>query len=294
MTVLNVADQAPVQSVEEKIASRFGAADEMPAPQQEEAAPVDDLFELDFEGERYQLPAKLKDGFMRQKDYTQKTQETAELRKTYEHATELARAAELDRSFAESVGAEQEELSVINAYLAQMAKADWGSLSTDQILRQKLELDNVKERKAAIKESLADKKTKYEADTTARMKDLRTKARELVSKSINGFGEETEKSMRSYAASKGLTDAEFDRVSMDTRSLSILHDALQFSKVAADAKQPVLTKPGVLKPGPSNERMPAEVVSKLNFNKAIAKAHTSREKSVLIEERLAGMFAKRK
>jgi hypothetical protein len=35
-------------------------------------------------------------------------------------------------------------------------------------------------------------------------------------------------------------------------------------------------------------------VSKLNFNKAMQKARTNRDKSDLIEERLTSMFSKRK
>ena len=80
MTVMPIDDQAPEQSLEEqieaKVAARFGGTpEEQPA---EEAAP-EDIFELDWEGEKYNLPAKLKSAFMMQKDYTQKTQETAEL-----------------------------------------------------------------------------------------------------------------------------------------------------------------------------------------------------------------------
>jgi hypothetical protein len=293
MSVMPVADQAPPeQSVEDKIASRFGETpQEQPA---EEAAPAEDLWELDYEGEKYQLPAKLKTGFMQNKDYTQKTQELAEQRKTYEHSSELAKSAQLERAFYESIGSEQQELSVIDAYLAQMSKADWSSMDTGTVLKTKIELDNIKERKASLKESIADKRTKFDADVKSRMQELRGKARELASKSISGFGEDTEKSIRAYAASEGLTDAEFENVALDPRSLRVLYKAAQYEKVQAAAKNPVSTKPGVLKPGPTTERMPPDVVSKLNFNKAMQKARTNRDKSDLIEERLTSMFSKRK
>ncbi len=298
MSVMPVADQAPeeqVQSVEDRIAARFG---ETPQEQPTEEAPEQDLFELSWEdGNTYKLPTVLKDGFMRQKDYTQKTQEAAELRKTYEHSTELAKSAQLQQAFQESISTEQQELSVIDAYLAQMSKADWGSMDTGQMLRQKMEVDNIKERRANLKESIADKKGKFEADVKSRMQELRGKARELASKSITGFGEDTEKSIRAYAASEGLTDSEFDNVALDPRSLRVLYKAMQYEKVQSAAKNPVSAKPGVLKPGPSTERMPADVVAKLNFNKAIDKAKKTNDKkeiNSLIEERLTGMFARRK
>ena len=294
MTVMPIDDQAPEQSLEEqieaKVAARFGGTpEEQPA---EEAVP-EDIFELDWEGEKYNLPAKLKSAFMMQKDYTQKTQETAELRKTYEHTLELAKSAQLERAFYESIGTEQQELSVIEAYLAQMQKADWSNMDTGQVLKTKIELDNVKERKAALKEAIAEKRGKFIEESNARTADMRLKARELASKSISGFSEETEKSIRSYAASKGLTEAQIDNVLLDPRSVQILHDGMQYQKVQSGVKA-VTTKPGVLKVGPGSERMPPDVVSKLNFRKAISKATTSQEKANLIQDQLANRFAKRK
>src|SRR6185369_7772790 len=108
MSVMPVADQAPPeQSVEDRIASRFGETPKE-QPAEEAEAPAEDLFELDFGGEKYQLPAKLKESFMLQKDYTQKTQEIAEQRRAYEHTSELAKSAQLERAFHESIGAEQQ------------------------------------------------------------------------------------------------------------------------------------------------------------------------------------------
>lgn len=295
MSVMPVSDQAPEvqeQSVEDRIAARFG---ETPQEQPAEAQPADDLFELDWEdGQKYRVPSQLKDGFLRQKDYTQKTQETAELRKTYEQASAVAQQSHLDRAFNESIGQEQNELSVIDAYLSQMSKVDWGSMDTGQILKTKIELDNIKERRASIKESIADKRSKFDTDMKARMSELRSKTKEQMSKSLNGFSEEAEKSMRSYAASVGLTENEIDTVLMDPRSFRVIHDGMQFQKVQASAANPVTPKPNVLSKGPTSERMPPEVIDRFNYQKAIKKATTRAEVNGLIEGRLTSMFAKRK
>jgi hypothetical protein len=189
---------------------------------------------------------------------------------------------------------EQQELSVIDAYLAQMSKANWSEMSTDQVLKTKIELDNIKERKASLKESIAEKKAKFDTDMKARISDLRSKAKEMASKSINGFSEEAEKSMRSYAASVGLTDGEIDNVLLDPRSFRVIYDAMQYQKVQTSAAKPVTSKTGVLKPGPTTDRMPQNVIDKFNYQKAIAKAKTKTEVNSLIEERLAGMYARRK
>jgi hypothetical protein len=44
----------------------------------------DDSEEVDYEGEKYKLPKKLKDALLRQQDYTQKTQQVAEQRRAIE------------------------------------------------------------------------------------------------------------------------------------------------------------------------------------------------------------------
>ncbi len=285
-------DQATEQSVEERIASKFGLTTDEPAEAAEVPAEMPEFAEIEVAGVKYQIPSAIKDGFLRNEDYTRKTQELAEQRRSYEHTSELAKSSQLERAFTESILTEQQELSVIDAYLSQVSKADWGSMSTDQVLRQKLELDNIKERKNALKESIQDKRGKFDKDMQSRLGELRSKARELASKSIKDFGEETEKSMRAFAASEGLTEGEIDNVLLDPRSYRVIYKAMQYDKVQSSAKTPVQTKPGVLKPGPASERMPAKTVDKLNYLKAIKKAGSSREKANLIEDRLQGIFGR--
>lgn len=49
-----------------------------------------EMTEIEWNGKKHRIPAELKDGFLMQSDYTRKTQEVAELRKTYESKMEDA------------------------------------------------------------------------------------------------------------------------------------------------------------------------------------------------------------
>jgi hypothetical protein len=124
----------------------------------------------------------------------------------------------------------------------------------------------------------------------SKFSELRTRSRELAAKSIPGFTEETEKSIRSHAMTHGLSEQEIDNVLLDPRSAKILWEASQFAKVKAGTQNAVATTTKVVKPGASNERMPQAVVDKLNYRKAISKAVTSGDKARLIEGRLEGLF----
>lgn len=165
-------------------------------------------------------------------------------------------------------------------------------MSTDQMLRQKVEIDNIKDRRTAIHQSVTEKKGQFDESMKARIAELRTKSRDLASKSIKGFSEDTEKAMREFARAEGLTDAETDNVLLDPRSYRVIYKAMQYDKVQSAAQTPVQTKTGILRPGASGERMSSGKAAELNFRKAMNGAKTSSQKARVIEDRLAGAFAK--
>ena len=290
-------DQAQEQSAMDKLASKFGFPSQTQAePVVEQANP--DLAELDWDGETYQVPVKLKDAFMRNEDYTRKTQELAEQRRANEHVRELAQQANLSQQFSESIASEQQQLSVIDAYLQQAGKVDWTQMTTDQMLRHKVEIDNIKEQRGLLKQAIDDKRAKFQDEFKARIADLRGKSRELASKSITGFNEQIETEMRKFASSEGLSDSEIDNVFLDPRSYKVVYKAMQFDKIQAGtgkAADAATKADRVLRPGAASERMPAKTAAQLNFNKAKNAAQSKGSSAVanVIEQRLEGMFAKR-
>lgn len=289
-------DQAPVQSVEDKILSRLGLpSQEAVAAEETDPAPVvDDAFaDLEWEGQTLKVPKGLKEAVMRNEDYTRKTQELAEHRRSLDQMRELAQTKQLETTFHESIAAEQQEISVIDAYLKQVGSLDWSSMTAEQMMRQKIEIDGIKERRTALAEAINGKRSKFTADIQAKLTELRGKSRELASKSIQGFSEETEKAMRDYAKTEGLTEAELDNVLLDPRSYKIVYKAMQFDKVKAGTGKAQQAVERVLKPGAAGERMPAATANKLNFNKAMkAAGNDSGAKARVIEDRLAGIFSK--
>lgn len=286
-------DQPETESIQDRIASKFG----FPGANQEEAeatsvqAPESDLAELDWEGVKFQVPSKAKDAFMRNEDYTRKTQELAEQRKAVDQLREISQTKQMDAVFQDSVQAEMQQAAMIDAYLTQVKKTDMSQMSIDQVLRQKMEIDGLKEQRDELRKSIGEKRAQFNDSVTARIKELRGKSRELASKSIQGFNEQMEADVRKFAAAEGLAEPEIDNVLLDPRSVKILWKAMQFDKVqAGTVKADNAVK--ALKPGAASNRMPPETVQKLNFNKAMKAAPNSSQKARVIEARLAGMFTK--
>jgi hypothetical protein len=292
-----MSDEVPVEklSIEDRIVSSLG----LPAPSAEVEASTEtqeatpELAEIDVDGDLFQVPQKLKDAFMRNQDYTQKTQALAEKSKTIDHARELAQQSALDKTFLESVAPEQQEIAVIDAYLQQASKVDWSSMNTDQMLRQKVELDQIKERKANLKETLEGKRAKFNDEVKTRFETLRKQARDLASKSITGFNDQLEKEIRAFGVSKGLSEGEVDNVLLDPRSFSILNDAMQFSKAKA-AAIPRDKQGKFLKPGVASDRTPQTTILKATYEKQLKSAQTQGQKARVIEDYLASRVNMRK
>jgi hypothetical protein len=241
------------------------------------------------------VPKGLKEAVMRTDDYTRKTQEVAEQRRSLDQMRELAQTRQLEAAFSDSISDERREISVIDAYLAQVSKLDWAQMSAEQMLRQRLEMDQIRDRKATLEKSVGEKRSKFTGDMQAKIQELRGKSKELASKSIPGFSEETEKGMRDYAKSEGLTEAEIDNVLLDPRSYKVIWKAMQFDKVKAGTQKVAAATERVLRPGAAGERMPAATAEKLNFQKAMkAAGNNSNAKARVIEQRLMGVFAKSK
>ena len=287
-------DQAPEQSMAERIASKFGITpDDQPAEVAEVVETDSGLAELDWDGQKIQVPKALKDAFMKNEDYTRKTQELSQQRQALDQVRSIAETAKLDSAFSSSVAAEQNQIAVIDAYLKQAGQLDWSQMSTDQMLRHKVEIDNIKEQRAALASSVAEKRSAFQEQMKAKIQELRGKSRELASKSIEGFSEETEKEMRTFASSQGLAEPEIDNVLLDPRSYQIIWKAMQFDKVKAGTGKAVEAAQKVLRPGAASNKMPAEVAQKLNFNKAMKVAKetgSSAKVANVIEQRIQGLF----
>ena len=85
-------------------------------------APVEETEEVDFEGQKVKVPKLIKDALLRHADYTRKTQELAEQRKSFEASRNTSLAQ--DREFVDALASVRSH----DAHLEQYKNVDWTTL----------------------------------------------------------------------------------------------------------------------------------------------------------------------
>lgn len=304
-------EQGPAPSPEERVAAAFGnfmgfeepkpeapeQSTEAPEAAPEEAAEAtneptaEEFFEFEAEGKKYQIPKELEKNFLQHKDYTQKTQAIAEQRKTYETLAEQARIANMRAEFEQGIAQELEQLRAFDTVLSQQSQIDWSSMSTDEILKRKLQIDQWKEQRDSIKQQLEGKYREWNAKRDEAVKGLKAKAAEVAATRIPGWNEAVQKAVKEHALTEGYTEVELDQAGLDPRHWVTLWKAQQFDQLKAKAKSTVSDVKSV-KTTPANP-MPQSVKDKLAFNKQVQKtAPNSSERNKLVEQRAASLFSR--
>jgi hypothetical protein len=112
------ADEPAEPENDPEVSSNEEVATEDPDEGQPEV--VDDSVEVEYEGEKVKVPAKVKDALLRQADYTRKTQEVAETRKAIEAERQ---AMQFQMQFSQVSFAKQAELQNIDSQARAIVQA---------------------------------------------------------------------------------------------------------------------------------------------------------------------------
>lgn len=186
-------------------------------------------------GETIEAPlAELKSGYLRQQDYTQKTQQLAEERKQA--------AAQVAQQFqaAQQLTREQAQLMTLQEALTEFQKADWSTLYA-QDPQEASRLNAVWQQKQAQAQQLAQRiqaqTQQLESQRAQQLQEATAKAFETLQKEIPGFGEQHIKAARDTAIAHGFTEAELAGIT-DPRTFKVLHEAAQWR--ALQAKKPAV------------------------------------------------------
>lgn len=279
-----VTEQPTADSVtEDRIASIFGGSDTEPSETTQsaetasepegtepDAAPVEETFELEIEGERYTLPKKLEKGFMQERDYTQKSQSLSEQRKAVELAQRNAHMEQMRSQFATETHAEQQQLQALEWAIAQ--PVDWGSMSTEDAFRRKIQIDAWKDQKAQVEKALEGKRQEWDQKQQTEFTKLVNESMGVIAKRIPGWGPEVAKKVTEHALGEGYTDTELRKANTDPRLAVTLWKAQQYDALKSAAKPTAITAKGV-KTTPTNP-MPPKVREDLSFRKVAHKAQT--------------------
>lgn len=216
-------------------------------------APDDE--EIDYDGEKFKVPKKLKDAFMRQQDYTQKTQTVAEQRKAVEaQAAELQQRAQMQQQHI----AEYAEALSLDNQLKQYAALDWNSLvESDPVQAMKLDrqMRELQQRRDQVVASVTQKQQtqalQMQQETAKRLQE----GRAVLERDIKGWSPELAKQLNAYGQEIGFSAEELANVS-NPNAIKLLHKAYQFDQLM---KKSAAQKE---KPAPQEKPVPRITASK--------------------------------
>lgn len=258
-------DQEPSESQEEVPQEPLGAED---APPEEDTGPR--LAEVEIDGKLFAVPEEIKDGYLRQADYTKKTQEVAAARRHVETMLATAsQAVQASQQFADLIG----QIKAADASLQAYHSLNWNELrASDPVEYATKQADYARwqSHRDGLVRNLQD--TKAQVDY-AMMQETQMRVQqgaEFLARTIPGWGEQKMKELRTAAVNHGFSDAELDTVT-DPRAIMILHKAAEYDKLQASRvsrTQQVKNLPPVAKPtARSNQDKAAFQKARENFRK---------------------------
>lgn len=212
----------------------------------EQAAPVDDDEEVEWEGKKFKAPKGLKDGILRQADYTKKTQELS------------AKAKDLDARESQITAAPEEELKVraqlfnVDSQLEQYGKltqADWDAyyaqdyVETDKAWRH---YQLLKEQKGTLSSELQSKQTQRSQLAERELANRVEETNKFAATSIKGYTPELTNKIIEFATNEGVPESVM-KANWSPTFYKLLHRAMIGEQVL---KQQATPKPKAPTPAP--------------------------------------------
>lgn len=208
-------------------------------------------------GETFEVKtSELRNGYMRDADYRQKTQALAEERRQVEQT--------ITQKFqeAEAYAADLAQLHALQSQMQQYEALDWNAIEAQDpaqaasLWRQYQQLKDKGQQLAAGYQS---KRVQIEQQRAQQFQQATTEALEHLRKVVPNFGEQTLKELREYGLKAGFKPEELAQVA-DKRHFEVLWKAAQWEALQAKkpevankvkALPPKTTKPGASAPPPT-------------------------------------------
>jgi hypothetical protein len=288
----------PAPSLEDRLGAMMGVPEDPPEgeasaepqgqPEEVQAEAPAETFDLEVDGEKFTLPKKLEKGFLQERDYTQKTMALADLRKSVEVHHDTLKLASAETEFRKSIEPELKQLDRLDSYLEQAKSMDWASMSTDDLIRNRAQLDQIRDQRESLQKTISGKEQEWGQGQAQKLAEIKARSLEIIKRSIPNFSPEVAKEVREHALSQGYTDSELANI-FDPRYAIALWKAQQLDSLKSKATAAVKdAKP--IKTGPSNP-MSKATQEKLGYRKALQQTEQgSPERKAAVSNRIASIF----
>ena len=194
--------------------------------------------EIEHEGAKYKVPKPLKEAFLRQADYTTKTQTLAEERRGLEaERQQLAAQQQFQQQHIKDVA----KVMSIDERLEQFRQIDWNAaMDADPVGAMKLDrqMRELQQQRTQVVQSIeqTQARTSYESQQATARRNA--EAAQELAREIKGFGTpEVTKALKDTGKAFGYKPEELDSVT-DPRAVRLLHEAYMYRKLVAEKKAP--------------------------------------------------------
>ena len=276
-----MSDQATEQSVEDRLASFFGAphstdagteSEQPEAAQDDSGASADDAApveasddaeqpeqetaedsgyeEIEIDGDTFRVPPKLREAVLRQQDYTRKTQEIAA---TAAQVRAQQQQLQLQAQFQQATAQDHQQLQQLESQISQYKQLNWIEMDSDTLTRARFQLDQLREQASDLRNGLNAKAQQFQQITAQQRQQQLQQGLEYLRKAIPKFDGETVSALRQYGVGEGFTQPELEGMD-DPRWVKVLWKAQQYDTLKSNQKsavEAVKKAPPVLKPGAS-------------------------------------------
>ena len=276
-------DEEAKAPVEEKPQEETDAGTKEEA--QEAAAEAGD-YEFEWRGQKYAVPPELKEmheGYLRTEDYTQKTQEVSELRRSAEAMLQQSRQQqELQQALAPQVA----RLNAINEQLQQYMKVDWNALyQNDATAAQQhsVNFSVLNNQKQALEREVQQTAQQHMTKIQETQRQMLEASDKAMAQKVKGWTRDTGKALNEFARKTyGFTENEVN-TTLDPRALQMMHDAKSWRDLQSSKAQKVVPKSQTLKPAASQQQT-GEQAKLAEVRRGIKSAKTDSAKARAIEQ----------
>jgi len=211
--------------------------DELPEGAELDESTADpDEEEVEYEGEKYKLPAKLKDALLRQSDYTRKTQEVAEIRRQAE--AEKQQIAQ-EREFIQHNLKDVATVTALDQQIAQYQGVNWDQLTeSDPVQAMKLErqLRNLQSQREQAAAAVTQRQAHFVQVQQQEAARQLQEGQRVLQREIPGWNESLARELVAYGLKRGYAPEVLQNI-RNPQFVIDLHNSYQFTKLREKASQ---------------------------------------------------------
>lgn len=254
-------------------------SDEQP-PEIEGQATEDELEEVEFDGKKGKVSKALKDGYLRQADYTRKTQEAAKEREAIEGERKtFGEQVQTFQRHAKEVG----KLFALGDEVAEFEKIDWDRFAAERPADCQavwIKYQNKLRERDTLVHSLNAQEQKWQFESQRESAKRIEDGKKAIA-AIPGWSQELDGKLKAHATSYGFTADEWSGVS-DPRAVRVLMDAYSWRQLQANQQRQAPTQPAPVAAPPQvgGQRTPGTDLRNLARSEDISAYARARNKQV--------------